>query len=162
MSGDEKRILQEEFSRLPQSSRSYKFVTVGLGVLFGLAMLFLVIWQWFLAAVELETPVRNFADYLHKHSITAAAPRDVTGDVGTAAGKVYEMEVAGKPIWLCYFQTDNEKQKEAWAAAKTSGEMKIRGKTLPAKVRENVALVGYDGSDKEQEILRAFADYESK
>jgi hypothetical protein len=162
MSADEKRILEEEFSRLPKSSRSYKAVTIGLGVLFGLAMLSIVIWQWYVAAVELETPVRNFSDYLHKHHIAAAAPRDVTAQSATAAAKVYEMDVAGKPIWLCYFQTDDPKQKDAWADARRQGEMKVKGIVLPAKVRENVALVGYDGSPKEQELLQAFADYESK
>ncbi len=162
MAPDEKPTLSEEMGRLPQSSRTYKVITVGLGVIFFLAMLYAVVFQWWLAAVELETPVRNFADYLHKHHIASGNPREVAQSVAPPASKVYEMEVAGQPIWLCYFNPDDPRQKEALGQIRQSGTLSVNGKELPAKIREIVVLAGYDGSKQEAEILRAFANYETR
>jgi hypothetical protein len=162
MAPDEKTTLSEEMGRLPRWSRTYKVVTIGFGVLFFLAMLYLVVFQWWLAAVELETPVRNFADYLHKHNISSGNPHEVARSVAPPASKVYEMEVDGKPIWLCYFNPDDQRQREALGQIRQNGTLRVDGQELPAKTRETVVLAGYDGSKKEAEILRAFADYETR
>jgi hypothetical protein len=162
MTPDDPPTLKEEMSRLPTSSRPYKYVTIGVGVVFFLAMLYAVVFQWWLAAVELETPVRNFADYLHKHHIAAGQPVEMARSVAPPASKVYKLDVDGQTIWLCYFNPADERQKEALGQIHAGGTMTIDGKELPAKVREVVVLAGYDGSKKEAEILQAFADYETR
>jgi len=162
MAPDIETPLSEEMGRLPRSSRTYKIVTISLGVIFFATMLYLVIFEWWLAAVQLEAPVRNFADYLHRHHISSGDPREVAKSVAPPASKVYKMEVDGKPIWLCYFNPDDPRQREALGQIRQSGTLSIDGQELPAKIREIVVLAGYDGSKKEAELLQAFADYETK
>lgn len=161
MPTDEDNTLAEEMARLPRSSLAYKIVTVGMGIIILVFMVYVVVQQW-QAGAELAMPVRSFADYLHKHQITAATPKEVARDTAPPASKVYELEIDGRPIWLCYFNPDDPQQREALGQIKQSGTLKVNGREMPVKVRDPVVLAGYDGSKQEAEILRAFDDYETR
>ncbi len=161
MSDDVKQTLKDEASRLPSVTGPNRLTTIGFGLFLIAAFLGLVIFQWKQAAV-LEMPVQNFADYLKTHHLTTTLPEPVTPKTNPPASKVYELTVAGKKIWLCYFDPADHSKQEALGSIKESGTLEIDGQPRPAKVREVVVLVGYDGSEKEAEILQAFADYESK
>lgn len=161
MTSNEDPTLADEMARLPRSSRTYKIVTVGMGILLLAAMFGIVISQY-RQGYELETPVRDFADYLHKQHITTATPVEVARDTAPPASKVYSMTVNDRPIWLCYFNPDDPKQREALADIKRSGTLAVNGHEMPAKVRGAVALAGFDGHKQEAEILRAFDDYETR
>lgn len=161
MTGNEDPTLADEMARLPRSSRTYKIITIGMGMIFLAAMLGIVVWQY-RQGYELEKPVRNFADYLHQQHITTATPIEVARDTAPPASKIYKIDVDGQTLWLCYFNPDDPKQREALGDIQRSGTLTVNGQEMPAKVRGVVVLAGYDGSRKKAEILRAFADYETR
>jgi hypothetical protein len=132
-----------------------------MGVFLGAALLLIVVKQWQLAATDHSAPIDNFAAALEQHGLTGQAPLQTKGGVKIPHETTFEVTVAGKPVWLVYFDPFDPAQYKARAEVKRSGKIEFDGQPLDAKVRGAVALVGFQGHPEEQRLLAAFIDFQT-
>lgn len=150
----------EDLPKLPQSSQTYRFVTIGFGILL-IVLLIAFIYEQSRQTYNVVKPVKDYSDSLGKHGMKSEAPqRDTAAITAPTAGQVYRVEVDGKPIWLIYFDPNDKVQSDAMAALKSEPTVKIGGESHPVKFHGSLALVGYDGHPDEAKLLETLDDFD--
>ncbi len=144
---------------LPQPSRGYRFATIGFGILLTALMVLFIVKQvkWTYQVVQ---PVEAYANYLNHHGAKAGDVQAPTHAVESTPGQAYELDVDGKPVWIIYFDKGNEAQIGAEKAIGVRKTVEVDGKPLPAKVRDALVLVGYDGHPDEAKLLDALDNFD--
>jgi hypothetical protein len=151
----------KDLPRLPESSRTYRIVTVGFGIL----LIVLLIAYIFLKSQEIfhmVKPVRDFSESLGKHGMKSEAPqRDTAAITSLAAGEIYRIQVDGKPIWLVYFDPNDKVQADAMAALKSEPTVKIDGQSHPVKFHGSLALIGFDNHPDQAKLRETLDDFDA-
>ncbi|HEY2147383.1 MAG TPA: hypothetical protein VGH32_05565 [Pirellulales bacterium] len=149
----------EDLPKLPQSSRTYRVVTIGFGILLIVLLIAFIIEQS-RETYNVVKPVKDYSESLGRHGMKPAAPQRDTAAIASPSGEVYKMEVDGKPIWLIYFDPNDKAQADAMAALKTQPMVKIGGEPRPVKFHGSLALIGYDKHPDEAKLLETLDDFD--
>jgi hypothetical protein len=147
----------DELPKLPGPSKSYQFFSIGFGILIGVLLLVFVVREW-VHTSKLANPSVDFTKYLNSHGFLAS-PATPSKAASLTAGNVDELEVDGKSVWLCWFDTKDPEQAKALASIRDLPTVDVHGKPRPVTVHGTLALIGYDGRTDEKKLLQAFEDF---
>jgi hypothetical protein len=150
----------EDLPKLPESSRTYRVVTVGFGILL-IVLLIAFIIQQSRQTYNLVKPVKDYSESLGKHGMKSHPPERDTAAIASPSGQVYKIEVDGKPIWLMCFDPDDKVQADAMAALKSHPTVKLGGDEHPVKFHGSMALIGYDNHPDQAKLVETLDDLDA-
>ncbi|HKD36323.1 MAG TPA: hypothetical protein VKB78_05965 [Pirellulales bacterium] len=149
----------EDLPKLPESSRTYRIVTVGFGFLLIVLLIAFIIQK----SREIHTivrPIQQYSESLARHGMRSEPPERDTSAIASSFGQVYKIEVDGKPIWLMYFDPEDKIQADAMAALKNHPTVKLGGEERAVKFHGSLALIGYDNHPDQAKLLEALDDFD--